>query len=271
MAFFRDIFVEKVQRCNKCDFVFTNPRMPADKLALYYTRNYHLEGLPVPKSAEEFLGNAYREIWLAKQRDLDLILSVKTTGRILDVGCASGTLLWLAKQRGFDVRGVEVSQGAAEFVRNVLGMDVVCGQFADGHFRNGEFDVVTMIHVLEHVPNPRQVIRDIFRVLKEDGVLLVVVPNFAGWSSERAKHRWKWLQPENHYSHFTPRTIARLVESEGFVPKITSEEGRYGEEEVRALYQLEEIRKIASELRGSEIIVNARKKNSRELERSGQS
>ena len=150
-------------------------------------------------------------------------------------------------------------------------MDVICGQLADGHFRDGEFDVVTMIHVLEHLPNPRQVIREIFRVLKEDGVLLVVVPNFAGWSSERDRDRWKWLQPENHYSHFTPLTIARLVEGEGFVSKITSEEGRYGEEAIRALYEPEEIRRIASELRGSEIIVAARKKKGHELQRSGQS
>jgi 2-polyprenyl-3-methyl-5-hydroxy-6-metoxy-1,4-benzoquinol methylase len=144
--------------------------MSADKLALYYTRNYHLEGLPVPNSVEEFLGDAYKDLWFAKDRDLNLILNVKTTGRILDVGCASGTLLWLAKQRGFDVRGVEVSRGAAEFARNILGMDVVCGQLENGHFRDGDFDVVTMIHVLEHLPNPRQVIRGIFRVLKEDGV-----------------------------------------------------------------------------------------------------
>ena len=220
---------------------------------------------------EEFLGDAYKDLWFAKDRDLNLILNVKTTGRILDIGCASGTLLWLAKQRGFDVRGVEVSRRAAEFARNILGMDVVCGQLENGHFPDGEFDVVTMIHVLEHLPNPRQVIRGIFRVLKEDGVLLVVVPNFAGWSSEKERDQWKWLQPQNHYSHFTPQTIARLVEGEGFVSKITSEEGRYGEEEILALYQPEEIRSIASELRGGEIIVAARKKNSHELQRSGQS
>ena len=49
---------------------------------------------------EEFLGDAYKDLWFAKERDLNLILDVKTTGRILDIGCASGTLLWLAKQRG---------------------------------------------------------------------------------------------------------------------------------------------------------------------------
>jgi 2-polyprenyl-3-methyl-5-hydroxy-6-metoxy-1,4-benzoquinol methylase len=270
MAFFRRLFFEKVQRCDCCDFVFTNPRMPADKLALYYTKNYNLEGLPVPRSLEEFLSSEYKDIWFTKERDLNLILSVKTTGRILDVGCASGTLLWLAKQKGFEVKGVEVARGAARFARNILGMDVVCGQLADAHFRDGEFDVVTMIHVLEHMPDPCQVLRDTYRVLKEDGVLLVVVPNFASWSSERDGDQWKWLQPENHYSHFTPQAIARVIEGEGFVSQITSEEGRFGEEAIRALYRPDEIQSISRELRGSEIIVAARKKNG-EAKRLGQS
>ena len=65
MAFFRDICGEgPTMRC--CGFVFTNPRMPGDKLALYYTRDYHLEGLPVPKSMEEFLNDAYKDLWLRK-------------------------------------------------------------------------------------------------------------------------------------------------------------------------------------------------------------
>ena len=149
-------------------------------------------------------------------------------------------------------------------------MEVGCGQLADAPFRDGEFDVVTMVHVLEHMPDLCQVLRDTYRVRKEDGVLLVVVLNFASWSSERDGDQWKWLQPENHYSHFTPQTIAGVIEGEGFVSQITSEEGRFGEEAIRALYRPDEIQSISSELRVSEINVAARKKNS-EGERLGPS
>ena len=58
--------------------------MPSDKLAFYYTRNYNLEGLPVPRSLEEFLSSEYKDMWFTKERGLNLIRSVKTTGRILD-------------------------------------------------------------------------------------------------------------------------------------------------------------------------------------------
>jgi ubiquinone/menaquinone biosynthesis C-methylase UbiE len=70
---------------------------------------------------------------------------------------------------------------------------------------------VAVIHALEHAPNSRQMVREIYRILKDDGVLIVVVPHFAGWSSEKNGASRKWLQPENHYSHFALQAIARVV------------------------------------------------------------
>jgi 2-polyprenyl-3-methyl-5-hydroxy-6-metoxy-1,4-benzoquinol methylase len=260
MAIFRDIFAERVQRCESCGFVFTNPRMSADKLELYYSVNYMLEGLPVPRSLEEFLGERYKEIWFCKERDLGLILSLKKSGRLLDIGCASGTLLWLARQKGFEVKGVEVARGAADFARGVLGLDVFRGQVEEGRFRDREFDVVTMIHTLEHLPDPRRALREVHRIIADDGVLIAVVPNLASWSAQKEGAHWRWLQPGNHYSHFTPESIAQMAGGEGFLLRIGSEEGRYGEEEMRRLYDPEEIRRIYAELKGSEIVFVGRKK-----------
>jgi 2-polyprenyl-3-methyl-5-hydroxy-6-metoxy-1,4-benzoquinol methylase len=259
MAFFRDIFAQRVQRCSNCDFVFTNPMMPADKLERYYSENYLLEGLPVPRTVEEFLSERYKEIWFSKQRDLELVLKSKNSGRLLDIGCASGTLLWLAREKGFEVQGVEVGRSSVEFARKVLGIEVFLGQLEEAHFAAGEFDVVTMIHSLEHVPQPRRVLREVHRILKDNGVLVAVVPNFVSWSSARDGEKWRWLQPENHYSHFTPVTLANLAAREGFDAEVTTEEGRYGDEEIRALYDSRRAREIQSELKGSEIVLMARK------------
>jgi 2-polyprenyl-3-methyl-5-hydroxy-6-metoxy-1,4-benzoquinol methylase len=259
MAGFREVFAERVEKCETCGFVFTNPRLPARALEKYYTKNYRLEGLPIPKSVEQFLSEEYREIWFSKQRDLNVVLGAKSHGRLLDIGCASGTLLWLARQKGFDVEGVEVSKGSAEFANDILGIDVFCGQLEDAHFANAHFDVVTMFHALEHVPEPRKVLREIRRILSDDGVFIAVVPNFASWSARKQKANWKWLQPENHYSHFTPETISALAEREGFAPSMSTEEGRYGAEYIRQAYAAEEIPRIYAELKGSEIILVGRK------------
>ena len=261
MAVFRDIFAEKVDQCSDCGFVYTNPRLPAKKLQTYYSKIYLLEGLDVPKSMEEFLGDRHKEIWFSKERDLGLVLCEKSGGRLLDIGCASGTLLWMAKKKGFEVKGVEVGRAPAEFARNVLGLNVFCGQVEEAGFQDREFDVVTMIHSLEHVPDPRRVLKETQRILRDDGVFIAVVPNLASWSAQKEGNDWIWLQPQNHYSHFAPETLSEMASREGFIPNIISEEGRYGEEGIHAIFGPEGAQRIYSERKGSEIILLARKKS----------
>jgi 2-polyprenyl-3-methyl-5-hydroxy-6-metoxy-1,4-benzoquinol methylase len=259
MTVFREIFAEKVVRCASCGFVFTNPRPSAGALERYYTEDYALEGLPVPKTVEQFLGVSYKEIWFSKDRDLKLILENKSSGRLLDVGCASGTLLWLAKQKGFRVQGIEVGFHSAEFVRSVLGIEVFCGQLETARFPDDSFDVITMIHALEHVPFPRVVVREIHRILAPNAVFIAVVPNYSSWSSERFGAEWIWLQPQNHYSHFTPDSLTKLFALEGLACTIRSEEGRYGEAEIRKVFSECELPKIFRQLKGSELIAFGQK------------
>jgi SAM-dependent methyltransferase len=259
MMVFREIFAEKVVACRACGFVWTNPQPASEALEKYYSEDYLLEGLNVPSSVEEFLGEEYKEIWFSKDRDLQLILEQKGHGRLLDIGCASGTLLWLARRHGFAGCGVEVARRSADFVRNVLGFDVFCGELKNAAFAASSFDVVTMFHSLEHVPDPRQVIREIHRILASDGVFIGVVPNFVGWSSQKFGPAWIWLQPENHYSHFTPESLGKLLEAENFTAEIRSEEGRYGDEEIRKYFNPAEINEIVSQRKGSELLFVARK------------
>jgi SAM-dependent methyltransferase len=259
MVFFREVFAERVVACRACGFVWTNPRATTEALEKYYSEDYFLEGLSVPTSTEEFLGEGYKEIWFSKDRDLKLILEQKDHGRLLDIGCASGTLLWLASQRGFAVSGVEVSRRSADFVRNLLGFEVFCGQLKNAEFTPSSFDIVTMFHSLEHVPDPLQVIREIHRILACDGVFIGVVPNFGGWSSQKFGASWIWLQPQNHYSHFTAESLRKLLEAENYIAEIRSEEGRYGDEEIRKYFNAAEINELFSQRKGSELIFVARK------------
>lgn len=257
MPFFRRIFFERVVRCDACGFVFTNPRPTPAALERYYTDDYALEGLGIPKTLDEFLDDSYKEIWFSKDRDLQLVTQRKTSGKLLDIGCASGTFLWLAKQQGFSVHGVEVGRHSADFVRDALGFEVFCGQAEDARFPGNSFDVVTMFHSLEHVPDPRRVVREVRRVLAPGGLFVIVVPNYSAWSSERHGAQWIWLQPQNHYSHFTPQSLQRLLSEEGFAVKLHSEEGRYREAEIRGAHSEPEISRLYEGLKGSELIAVA--------------
>lgn len=100
-------------------------------------------------------------------------------------------------------KGVEAGRVPVEFARNVLGIDVFCGQLEDANFGEREFDIVAMIHALEHVPHPRQMVRKIYRLLKDDGVLIVVVPSL------QAELREGRSQSERGFSPNTTIHISR--------------------------------------------------------------
>jgi len=259
MALFRDVFYEIVVRCCHCNFVYTNPRPSESALQRYYTEDYALEGKSVPNSIEQFLADSHNDIWFSKDRDLDLILAAKSSGRLLDVGCASGTLLWLARQRDFSVQGVEIDRRSADFVRDVLGINAFCGRLEEAGFENESFDVITMFHVLEHLPSPRLAVRNVRRMLARDGVFIAIVPNFDSWSSSKHGEKWIWLQPQNHYSHFTSQTLTDLFAREGLTCEIHSEEGRYGEAEIRESLPSSAVSALFDQLKGSELIAIGRK------------
>ncbi len=95
---------------------------------------------------------------------------------MLDIGCGVGWSLVVAKQKGFQAKGVEPIKDAADYATDVLKVDVVNSLFKADLFIKEEFDLIIMDQVLEHVPNPAQMLADAFRVLKRDGVLFVGVP-----------------------------------------------------------------------------------------------
>jgi 2-polyprenyl-3-methyl-5-hydroxy-6-metoxy-1,4-benzoquinol methylase len=97
--------------------------------------------------------------------------------KLLDVGCAVGAFLSLAKTAGWDTSGVDISEYAVSYCRNTLGHDVHWGELKNVCFPREEFDVVTMWDVIEHLNDPVAELKEVHRILKMDGVVLVDTPN----------------------------------------------------------------------------------------------
>jgi SAM-dependent methyltransferase len=165
--------------------------------------------------------NRYLESWgkfcLLFDGLLDKITAFKKTGLFLDVGCGVGCLLNCAKERGFTAQGVEISPWAAGFAREKTGLDVVTGSLEEAAYHSDMFDVVVVNHVLEHVPDPGTLLREIQRIVKPDGLVVVGVPNAGSIMARLAGAQWASLRPEEHRWHFTPDTIKALVRKEGFL------------------------------------------------------
>ena len=148
-----------------------------------------------------------------------LIRSESGTGaRLLDIGCSSGALLRSAMMHGFGAEGVEPAAQAAEFA-NSTGLKVFHGYLEEARFPALSFDAVTLMEVIEHLPDPSALLREVGRILKPDGVLVVGTGNGASWTVRLVGARWGYFQVAEHGGHisfFNPLSLAMLSRRCGF-------------------------------------------------------
>jgi SAM-dependent methyltransferase len=130
-------------------------------------------------------------------------------------GCGDGAFLQSLKSRGWDVYGTETSAAGCAIAR-AKGISVHEGELATADFPDGVFDVITLWHVLEHLPDPVVELKRIRRMLKDDGTLVVEVPNSDSPTLRFCGGQWYALDVPRHLQHFSPSTLQRLLDSTGF-------------------------------------------------------
>ena len=152
------------------------------------------------------------------RRLLDVIGTHVPAGALLDVGCGHGLLMDEARSRGYDVTGIELSTGAAEYAREVLGLEVAeepLERFA-GTQPEGRFQVVVLADVLEHLDDPVEAIAACERLLAPGGALCVITPDPASRTARLAGRRW-WAYVPAHKFLIPSATLRELIESRGLV------------------------------------------------------
>lgn len=144
---------------------------------------------------------------------------------MLDVGCGYGFYLQVAKAHGFEAIGIEPAEPVAKFASERFGLDVIASDFESAQLDDGSFDVLMMHHVLEHLRNPKMALRKAKKLLKDNGLLIISVPNAASMPAKLAGREWVYFG-ELHLYHFTPMTIQRLLGFCGF--KVVHMETHHG-------------------------------------------
>jgi SAM-dependent methyltransferase len=136
--------------------------------------------------------------------------------RLLELGCADGSLLKKLRSAGWTVAGVETARGPVARARERHGLEVFHGELRDAKFPDAHFDVVIGGMVLEHLHDPLGCVREIRRILKPDGLLVLAVPNIGSIEFRVFRGWWHGLELPRHLYHFTPKTIRRLLGAGGF-------------------------------------------------------
>jgi 2-polyprenyl-3-methyl-5-hydroxy-6-metoxy-1,4-benzoquinol methylase len=134
---------------------------------------------------------------------------------ILDVGCATGALLEILKDRGWEATGVEICTSAQAYARAVRNLDVRSLPLRENHFPCHTFDVVLASHLIEHLNDPRAFIREVHRILFPGGYFLLTTPNIGGFQARLFKNRWR-SAIFDHLFLFSIKTLSRLLRDCGF-------------------------------------------------------
>jgi len=218
----------RINKCKNCGLVFTDK----DSIKIKPKNLYNIVYFEVTnKSFFENCKIDYEEKNSKRikrfKRRLSLINRYTKKGKILDVGCATGVFLDIAKKNGWDTYGIDISDYASRYAREKFKLNVKRGELHKVKYSKNYFDVVTMWDFIEHVPNPDQIIKETNKIIKNNGLLYILTINEDSLMVKLAdfiyfisfkKIKWplELSHPIHHIHHFSEKTLIMLLEKHGF-------------------------------------------------------
>jgi len=206
-----DVFVSRfdinIMKCKDCGVGYVE-KFPIDTSDVYSDEEY----LPIAQS--DYLDHVeYRMERFAKERT-EMILSHLACSpseiRLLDVGCGTGWFLDYAKSLSFDVAGQEFGKDLAKYTAKKLGIKV-WDEPITAIPESEKFDCITLFDVIEHVPNPGEVIQSISNHLNPGGISLIFTPNLDSWAFNKLGNRNSLIMPVEHLFYFTRESLNILI------------------------------------------------------------
>lgn len=199
-------------RCRSCGLVHQSKMLSAGDIATLYGDDYYDSWR---------LDDNQDQVWKIKVKTYCAYLDFLSrylpeplsSPRLLDIGCAHGFMLEAARQRGWQSSGVEISPAAA--VARQRGFVVYDRPIEDLNIPDATFDVITAIDVLEHIPDVKGFVAELYRILKHDGVLLIVTPDVGTWVAKIMRDMWPHYKTE-HLFYFTNRSLSLLLRRKAF-------------------------------------------------------
>jgi 2-polyprenyl-3-methyl-5-hydroxy-6-metoxy-1,4-benzoquinol methylase len=191
------------------DMLITHPQPSLENLGKYYESEDYISHTDNKRSLFEKLYHFIKSI--ALKNKLNLINSLQPSkGKILDIGAGTGDFLSVAKNYGWETIGVEPSERAKAIAKN-KGVSFV---EETSELKNHSFDVISMWHVLEHVPDLDKQIKELKRLLKPTGTLIIAVPNFKSFDAKHYGKFWAAFDVPIHFWHFSKTAIKLLFEKQ---------------------------------------------------------
>lgn len=192
-------------------FLETIPKPSIAKLPEYYQTEDYISHTDSKRNLFEKVYHSIREVSL--KRKLKLINSFKTDHKkLLDFGCGTGDFLKFALNNGWNVSGIEPNSEARSIANSKTKQSVLDSEGIKT-YKKHSFDVITLWHVLEHIPNLESQISILKDLLKPNGVLIIAVPNYKSYDAKHYKQFWAAYDVPRHLWHFDKKSISKLFSS----------------------------------------------------------
>lgn len=220
---------DEVIDCTACGFAHVLPLPSVEDLKRLYSEKFYGEDKTSYLAEMEEDRAWWDMVYSERLETVEALLNRSGECRILDVGCSFGFFLTAARSRGWDTVGIELGRQAAE-IASRRGLEVINEDIQNVDWASlGTFDAIYSSFVLEHLPNPFEVLLRLRSALKPGGVICIEVPNDfnplqAAVVQALGTKRY-WVAPDHHLNYFNPRSLHGLVERAGF--EVSALEGTF--------------------------------------------
>lgn len=205
----------KIFECRECGFQFRGSEK--GRIDRYYNRDYYEGKAPYSYVDERKSEKAFRIVWRSRVKKWAKL--EKTKGKIknfLDVGCSFGGLMQVAKEKGYQPYGAELSKYSGRYAEKRFGKKhIMIGNIEKLQLLGSFFSVVSLIEVVEHLSNPIKALQNIYRCLKKGGIAIIQTADMAGLQARFRGKKYHYYLP-GHFSYFSARNLESLLRKIGF-------------------------------------------------------
>lgn len=194
----------EIHECHNCGLLFTEPRPKPEEIGNYYQSEKYYSH---KENKSGFIPRIYEIVKKVNIRHkVKIATEGKSVGKMLEIGCGVGDFLHEMEEQGWNCTGIEPSDDAKAIAKNKIKAQILepneISQLPDR-----SFDLITMWHVLEHVDNLKEEVHHLQRLLKENGRLVLALPNFKSADAEYYKEYWAAYDVPRHLNHFCRKSI----------------------------------------------------------------
>lgn len=202
-----------IVKCQKCRHVFSDLHLIDGELSKLYNKNYFCGGEYNDYIAEKKI---LQKNFMLRLKTLQAFLDPMRHKNLLEIGCAYGFFIDVAKGYFDTVRGIDIAEDGISYAREKLKLNVINADFLKYNFDNQKFDVVCLWDTIEHLLNPHLYLSKMSEYMSSGSLLAITTGDIESLNARFRKNKWRLIHPIIHVHYFSKKTLTKMLDDSGF-------------------------------------------------------